>query len=92
MLSLANVMETIGNLIDKLTIVNMRIWMFEDIKRTSEDDRTIANATRKTNVLNQQRTDLIQEIDELVLGLIDGSKTMKTYKQGDMKMYGKGKK
>lgn len=89
MLLLANTMETIGNLIDKLTIVNMRIWMFEDIKRTSEDDSTIANATRKTNVLNQQRTDLIQEIDELVLGLIDGSKTMKTYKQGDVKMYGK---
>ena len=26
-------METIGNLIDKLTIANIRIWMAEDIKR-----------------------------------------------------------
>ena len=25
-------METIGNLIDKLTIANIRIWMAEDIK------------------------------------------------------------
>jgi len=26
-------METIGNLIDKLTVTNIRIWMAEDIKR-----------------------------------------------------------
>ena len=28
-------MDTIGNLIDKLTITNIRIWMAEDIKRDS---------------------------------------------------------
>jgi hypothetical protein len=81
-------METIGNLIDKLTIVNIRIWMFEDVKRNSQDDHMIADATRKTNVLNQQRNDLIQEIDELASGLIDGSKTMRLYKQGGTKQYG----
>jgi len=81
-------METLGNLIDKLTIANLKIWRFEDIKRTSNEDLKIANATRKTNVLNQQRTDIIQEIDELVLGLLDGSKIMKCYEQGDMKSYG----
>ena len=26
-------METIGNLIDKLTVTNIRIWMAEDVKR-----------------------------------------------------------
>ncbi len=81
-------MDTIGNLIDKLTIVNLKIWKFEDVKRSSDKDSIIADATRKTNVLNEQRNDLIQEIDEFVLGLVDGSKTMKTYKQGDMKSYG----
>lgn len=83
-------METVGNLIDKLSIVNIRIWMLEDVKRTSKSDKMVADATRKTNVLNQQRVDLIQEIDELVSGIADGSKTMKLYKQGDTKMYGKG--
>ena len=83
--------ETVGNLIDKLSIVNIRIWMLEDTKRNSDDDSEIANATRHTNILNQQRTDLIQEIDELIIGLIDGSRKMKLYKQGTTKMYGKKK-
>jgi hypothetical protein len=85
-------METIGNLIDKLSIVNIRIWMLEDIKRNAKDDAPIADATRKTNILNQQRVDLIQEIDEFVVGVLDGSRTMKVYRQGDTKMYGKGNK
>jgi len=81
--------DTIGNLIDKLSIVNIRIWMLEDIKRSSKDDSEIADATRKTNILNQQRTDLIQETDEMILGLLDGTKSMKTYKQGSTKSYGR---
>jgi hypothetical protein len=28
-------METIGNLIDKLSVVTIRIWMVEDVKRDS---------------------------------------------------------
>ena len=81
-------METIGSLVDKLTIVNLKIWKCEDVKRSSQDDSVIAGATRSTNILNQQRTDLVQEIDELVLGLVDGSKSMKNYQQGRTKSYG----
>ena len=80
--------ETIGNLFDKLTIVNLKIWRQEDIKRSSNDDHEIAEATRKTNVLNQQRNDLVQEIDELINGLINGTKKMKTYNQSGTKSYG----
>ena len=83
-------METIGNLIDKLTIVNLRIWMLEDIKRTALDDHSIADATRKTNILNQQRSDLIQEIDNFIIGLVNGTRMMKSYGQGFTKQYGKG--
>lgn len=83
--------ETLGNLIDKLTVVNLRIWAFEDIKRTAKDDHSIAEATRKTNVLNQQRNDLIQEIDELALGLVQGTRTMKVYEQGGTKLYGESR-
>ena len=82
--------DTIGNLIDKLSIVNIRIWMLEDTKRESKSDKVVADATRKTNILNQQRVDIIQEIDELVLGLSNGSRSMKLYRQGNTKSYGNG--
>ena len=82
-------METFGNLIDKLTIVNLKIWKFEDIKRESKDDKEIADATRKTNILNQQRNDLIQEIDEMLIESSKGNILFKNYKQGDTKSYGK---
>jgi len=63
--------DTIGNLIDKLTVVNIRIWMAEDIKRNSDStDNDIANACKITNIANSQRNDLIQEIDERVNHMI----------------------
>jgi hypothetical protein len=82
-------MDTFGNLIDKLTIINLKIWKFEDIKRDSNDDKEIADATRKTNILNQQRTDLIQEIDEMLIEVSKGKIPFKNYKQGYTKSYGK---
>lgn len=83
-------MDTLGNLIDKLTIANLRIWMAEDIKRNPKaTDKQIADATRITNIVNQQRNDLIQEIDELIIDVVEGTKKMKSYKQGTTKMYGK---
>lgn len=82
-------METIGNLIDKLTVVNIRIWMAEDIKRkTNASDSEIANATKITNIANQQRNDLIQEIDEKINELMLSGNPQKLYKQGTSKMYG----
>ncbi len=83
-------MDTLGNLIDKLTIVNIRIWMAEDIKRDKEaSDKQIADATRVTNIANQQRNDLIQEIDEKINHMVQTGETQKLYKQGTTKTYGK---
>lgn len=83
-------MDTIGNLIDKLTIANIRIWMAEDIKRDKNaSDKQIADATRITNVVNSYRTDLIQEIDESINEMVATGKQQKLYKQGSTKMYGK---
>lgn len=81
--------ETFGNLVDKLTIVNMKIWKYEDIKRESDDDHTIAEATRKTNILNSQRNDLIQQIDEILIDSSKGIINFKNYEQGGTKSYGK---
>ncbi len=82
-------MDTFGNLVDKLTIVNLKIWNYEDIKRNSNDDKAISEATKKTNILNQQRNDLIQEIDEMLIEASNGVINFKNYKQGETKKYGK---
>ena len=83
-------METIGNLIDKLTVTNIRIWMAEDIKRNiNAPDSDIVKATKVTNIANQQRNDLIQEIDEMINDMLVNQKPQKLYKQGSTKMYGK---
>lgn len=84
--------ETIGNIIDKLTVTNIRIWMAEDIKRDPKaTNKMIADATRLTNVANQQRNDLIQEIDERINEMVATGKLQKLYKQGSTKLYGKQK-
>jgi len=84
---------TIGNLIDQLTIVNIRIWMAEDVKRDPlATDEQIANATKLTNIANQQRNDLIQDIDESLNEMISSGKAQKLYKQGSSKIYGKHNK
>lgn len=81
--------KTIGNLIDELTIANLRIWNAEDVKRNRDaTDEEIANATRLTNKVNQQRNDLIQAIDEAMNDIANGH-TQKLYGQGDIKTYGK---
>jgi len=82
-------METVGNLIDKLTVTNLKIWHLEDLKRDSSDDKLVANATRKTNTLNQLRNDLIQEIDETINKMIVSREPVKLYGQGSTKVYGK---
>ena len=83
-------MDTVGSLIDKLTIVNIRVWMAEDIKRNkSSSDEDIANACRITNVANSQRNDLIQEIDEALNSIVSTGTAQKLYKQGSTKMYGR---
>lgn len=84
--------DTIGSLIDALTIVNIRIWMAEDIKRKKNaTDKEIANATKLTNIANNQRNDIIQEIDEKLNHMVETGELQKLYKQGDTKMYGKKK-
>lgn len=82
-------MDTIGNMIDRLSVVNIRIWMAEDKKRDKNaSDKQIADATRLTNIANQQRNDLIQQIDERINELIVTGKPQKLYGQGSTKLYG----
>jgi len=85
-------MITLGKLIDELTIVNLKIWHLEDVKRDDEaNDSAIANATRKTNVLNVERNNLIEEIDQLIADYIGYRKTPTIAAVGSTKVYGKQK-
>ena len=80
---------SLGNLTDQLSIVNIKIFFAEDLKRDpAATDSQIADATRKTNILNSLRNDLIQAIDE-GLNEIAAGKHQKLYKQGFSKTYGK---
>lgn len=83
-------MDSLGSLIDKLSVVNIRIWMAEDVKRNvNASDTEVSNATKLTNIANQQRNDLIQEIDEKINHMVKTGELQKLYKQGSTKMYGK---
>ena len=60
-------METIGSAIDKLTIANIRLWHLEDKRRDkSLPDSERLKAADTVAVVNGQRNDLIDEIDELI--------------------------
>ena len=59
--------ETLGSLIDKLTIANIRLWHLEDVRR----DRSLTDAERlkaadAISVVNSQRNDLMDEIDHFL--------------------------
>jgi len=59
--------ETLGSLIDKLTIANLRLWHLEDARRDrglSDKDRLAA--ADAISVVNKQRNDLMDEIDEFL--------------------------
>jgi hypothetical protein len=85
--------DTIANLIDKLTICNIKIFVAEDIKRDpGASDKEIADATKKTNTLNSLRNFLMEEIDLELNKLIETQQPQKLFGQGSTKMYGPKKK
>jgi len=59
--------DTIGSLIDKLTIANIRLWHLEDIRRDlSLSDKERLKACDQISVVNKQRNNLIDEIDNII--------------------------
>ena len=82
-------METFGSLIDKLSVVNIKLYHQEDVaQEVGADDKQVADAKRKISVLNKQRNALIEEIDVLFEEVIKGKRSVpKVFKQ--FKDYGK---
>lgn len=77
---------TIGQMCDQLSIVNIKIFMLENLKRdNSSNDKIVADATRRTNDLNVQRNTIISEID-LAINKVATGQQQKLF--GSNKMYG----
>ena len=73
--------ETLGSLIDKLTIANIRLWHLEDLRRDLRlSDRKRLAAADKIAVVNSERNDLMDEIDEYLYKALRGKVKIKAPK------------
>lgn len=78
--------ETVGSVIDRLSILALRIYHLEEQRdRADASEEHRANVTRKLAVALAQHDDLSQSGQELVEDILAGRKRHKTYRQ--MKMY-----
>lgn len=78
--------ETPGSVIDRLSILALRIYhMLEQAARTDADAEHRAKASCRAEVLRVQHADLAQALTELLEDIFAGRKRHKLYRQ--MKMY-----
>lgn len=72
--------------IDRLSILELKIWhMQEEVKREEVDETHRQRCQSKLDILLEQQVDLSTSIDELLTDIKSGTKKMKVYRQ--MKMY-----
>tara|TARA_B100001248_G_C27274201_1_gene404553 strand:- start:139 stop:768 length:630 start_codon:yes stop_codon:yes gene_type:complete len=72
--------------LDRLSILILKIYhMKEESERADVSDEHRNNCKKKLDVLIEQREDLSESIDQLLIDLSTGDKKMRVYKQ--MKMY-----
>lgn len=78
--------ETVGSLVDKLSIVELKVYhMREQVDRVDADPAHRARCAEKLSVLRAQRDDLAVEMTELWARVVAGTYRPKVYRQ--FKMY-----
>lgn len=79
-------METVGSLIDKLSINELKIYhMTEQRDRDDIDDAFRQDCDNRLEILQVQRDDLKKELQALMSDVMSGRKRLKLYRQ--LKMY-----
>jgi hypothetical protein len=78
--------ETVGSLVDKITIADLKIFhMGEQTRRGDATDEHIAKCKQRLEVMALQRDDLLNELDRLIKDVFSGKVRLKMYRQ--FKMY-----
>lgn len=78
--------ETPGSAIDRLSVMSLRIYHFEEQRvRSDVDDKHRANVAERLARCRLQHADLSQSLGELLDDIWSGRKLLKVYRQ--MKMY-----
>lgn len=79
-------METVGSLIDKLSINELKIYHMQEQKNRDDVDEIFKkDCENRLNILTIQRNDLMHELDQLMTDVLAGKKQLKLYRQ--LKMY-----
>ncbi len=79
-------METVGSLIDKMSINELKIYhMEEQAGRKDVDKNFLEDCEMRLAILREQRSDLQEELQTLIDDVLSGRKKFKLYRQ--MKMY-----
>lgn len=83
-------METVGSLVDKLSINELKIYhMREQMDRDDVNEAFRVDCRVRLEILGRQRLDLENELQELMEDVLHGRKTLRVYRQ--MKMYNEKK-
>lgn len=83
-------METVGSLIDKLSINELKIYhMTEQKNRDDVSENFKSDCENRLSILKLQKIDLTNELQELMEDVEAGRREFKVYRQ--MKMYNEKK-
>ena len=70
-------LKSIGEMIDQLSVTNIKCFMAQETVMKSADEHEIAVASKNAQILNKRRNELINAIDEYMQD--KNSPTGKTY-------------
>ena len=73
--------ETLGSLVDKLSIKNLRIWHLEEVLEKDSDSEELK---AKRDLADKQRQNLVQEINGFLIAALQGEVCIRDEK---IKMY-----
>ena len=77
--------DNMGEVIEKLAIIHIRMWMLEDAVQAASSDAQIAEIKKKIDIcFKVKRPRLVQAINSLIDDAISGSKSLK---EDSVKLY-----